>query len=110
MKWGTKYFQASSSQESYNTSGYQVSADLDDVEFYWEKSQLDLDAVSRPGNDTPFSTRPFDDLEMGESAENPLCSTKRKTKRILLQQQQHQSLRDQDDTLLCWEVVQLERE
>ena len=39
------------------TSGYQVSAYLDVVEFYWENDQLDpdLDAVFRPGIDTPFS-------------------------------------------------------
>ena len=36
-------------QEGLDTSGYQVSADLDDVEFYWENDQLDVDAVFRPG-------------------------------------------------------------
>ena len=38
-------------------------------------------------------------------------STKRKTKRTLLQQQQqHQSLRDQHDPLHCWQFVHLEQE
>ena len=37
-----------------DTSGYQV-ADLDDVELYWEKSQFDVDAVFRPGIDSPFA-------------------------------------------------------
>ena len=56
-----------------NTSGYQVSADLDDVDFYFEKDQLDVNAVFRPGIDTPFSPTAFDDLEMGSlSAENPI--------------------------------------
>ena len=32
-------------QEGLDTSGYQVSADLDDVEVYWENDQLDEDAV-----------------------------------------------------------------
>ena len=35
-------------QEGLDTSGYQVSAHLDDVEFYWENDQLDVDAVFRP--------------------------------------------------------------
>ena len=52
-------------QKGLDTSGYQVSADLDDVELYWEKDQLDLDAVSGPGIDTHFSATALDDLEMG---------------------------------------------
>ena len=59
-------------KEGLDTSGYQVSADLDDVEFYWENDQLDVDAVFRPGIDTPFSTTAFDDLEIGVSAENTI--------------------------------------
>ena len=58
------------SQEGFDTSGYQVSADLDEIEFYWENDQLDVDAVFRPGIDTTFSPTAFDDLEMGGSAEN----------------------------------------
>ena len=49
-------------------SGYQVSADLVDVEFYWENDQQD--AVFRPGIDILFSPTAFDDLEKGGSAEN----------------------------------------
>ena len=60
-------------QEGLYKSGYQVSADLDVVEFYWENDRLDVDAVFRPGIDTPFPPTAFDDLEMGGgSAENPL--------------------------------------
>ena len=60
-------------KEGLDTSGYQVSADLDNVEFYWEYDQLDVDALFRPGIDTPFSPTAFDDLEMGgSSAENPI--------------------------------------
>ena len=55
-----------------DTSVYQVSADLEDVEFYWEKDQLDVDAVVGPGIDTAFSATAFDDLEMGGSAENSI--------------------------------------
>ena len=57
-------------QVGLDTSGYQVSADLDDVKLYWEKDQLDVDAVFRPDVDTPFSPTAFYDLKMGGSAEN----------------------------------------
>ena len=53
-----------------DTSGYQVFADLNDVEFCWENDQLHVDAVFRPGIDTLFSPTALDDLEMGGSAEN----------------------------------------
>ena len=36
-----------------DTSSYQVS-DLEDIEFNWENSQLEMDAVFRPGTNTPF--------------------------------------------------------
>ena len=49
-----------------------MSADLDDVDFYWEKDQVDLDAVFRPAIDTSVSPTAGDDLEMGSSAENPI--------------------------------------
>ena len=65
--------------QDLDTSGYQVSSDLDDVEFYWEKDQLDVDAVSRPGIDTPFSPTTFDDLEMGGSAETPPSARRKGT-------------------------------
>ena len=49
-------------QEGLDTSGYQLSAaDLDDVEFYWKKDQLGVDAVFRPDIDTFFSPTAFDD-------------------------------------------------
>ena len=58
--------------QDLDTSSYQVS-DLEDIEFNWENSQLDMDAVFRPGIDTPFSPTVFDDLLMGDgSVENPI--------------------------------------
>ena len=58
--------------QDLDTSSYQVS-DLEDIVFKWENSQLDLDAVFRPGIDTPFSPTTFDDLLMGDgSVENPI--------------------------------------
>ena len=38
--------------QDLDTSSYQVS-DLEDIEFNWENSQLEMDAVFRPGIDTP---------------------------------------------------------
>ena len=58
--------------QDLNTSSYQVS-DIEDKEFNWENSQFDMDAVFRPGIDTPFSPTTFDDLLMGDgSVENPI--------------------------------------
>ena len=58
--------------QDLDTSSYQVS-DLEDIEFNWENSHLDMDAVFRPGRDTPFSPTTFDDLLMGDgSVENPI--------------------------------------
>ena len=57
--------------QDLDTSSYQVS-NLENIEFNWEDSQLDTDAVFRPGIDTPFSPTTFDDLSMGASVENPL--------------------------------------
>ena len=55
-----------------DTTIFQVS-DLEDIEFNLENSQLDMDAVFRPGIDTPFSPTTFDDLLMGDgSVENPI--------------------------------------
>ena len=56
--------------QDLDTSSYQVS-DLEDMEFNWENSELD--AVFRPGIDTPFSPTVFEDLLMGDgSVENPI--------------------------------------
>ena len=58
--------------QDLDTSSYQVS-DLEDIEFNWEDSQLDMDAVFRPGIDTPFSPTAFDDLLMGDgTVGNPI--------------------------------------
>ena len=54
------------------TSQYQVSANLDNVEFYWENDWLEEDAVFRPGINTLSSPAAFDNLEKGGSAENSI--------------------------------------
>ena len=66
--------------QDLHTSSYQVS-DLEDIEFNWENSQLDMDAVFRQGIDTPFSPTTFDDLLMGDgSVENPIVLDEEKDK------------------------------
>ena len=55
--------------QDLDTSSYQV-FDLEDIEFNWENSQLDMDAVFRPGTDTHFSPTTFDDFSMKGSVEN----------------------------------------
>ena len=49
-------------------------SDLDNIEYFWEKPQMELDVVYIPGIDSPFSPTACNDLEMGEggSFENPI--------------------------------------
>ena len=65
--------------QDLDTSSYQMS-DLEDMVFNWENSQLDMDAVFRPGIDTPFSTTIFDDLSLAGSVENPIVLDKEEDK------------------------------
>ena len=65
--------------QDLDASSYQVS-DLEDIEFNWENSQLDMDAVFRPGTDTPFPPTTFDDLLMEGSVENPIVLDKEEDK------------------------------
>ena len=66
--------------QDLGTSSYQVS-DLEDIEFNREDSQLDMDAVFRPGIDTPFSPTKFDDLWMGDgSVGNPIVLDEKEDK------------------------------
>ena len=58
--------------QQMDTSGYQVTADLDDVEFYWENVPLVVEAVLRPGVDALVSSTAFEDLEMGGLAGSPI--------------------------------------
>ena len=46
--------------------------DLEDIEFKWENSHLDMDAVFRPGIDTPFSPITIEDLSTEGSVEKPI--------------------------------------
>ena len=57
--------------QDLDTSSYPVS-DLEDIDFNWEDSELDMDAMFRPGIDTPFSPTTFDDLSIVGSVENPI--------------------------------------
>ena len=62
-----------------DTCSYQVS-DLEDIESNWEYSQLDLDAVFRPGKESFFSPTTFDDFPMEGSVENPIVLDKKEDK------------------------------
>ena len=52
-----------------DTSAYQVS-DADDTEVYWQIDQLEVKIVFGSGIDISFSPTPFNNSEMGGSAEN----------------------------------------
>ena len=57
--------------QDLDTSSYQVS-DLEDIEFNWENSQLEMDVMFRPSIDTPFSPTKIDDLSKEGSVESPI--------------------------------------
>ena len=69
--------------QDLDTSSYQMT-DLEDTEFNWEISQLEIDAVVRPGIDTLFSPTTFDDLYMEWSVENPIVLDKKEDNRNAL--------------------------
>ena len=57
--------------QDLDTSSYQLT-DLDGIVFNWKNSQMDMNAVFRPGIHTPFCPGTFDDLSMEGSVENPI--------------------------------------
>ena len=65
--------------QDLDTSSYQVS-DLEDIEFNWENLLLDMDAVFRPGIDTPFSPTTIEDSSMEGSVENPIVLDEKEDK------------------------------
>jgi len=65
--------------QDLDTSRYQVS-DLDDIEFNWEDSQLDMDAVFRPGINTPFLQQHLTIYRWGEQLKNPIVLDKEQDK------------------------------
>ena len=94
-------FSSVGAQKGLDTSGYQVSAVLDDVEFYWEMinwmKTLSLDQALT----LFFHQQCLTTWRWEVQQKTPFCSTKRKTKRTLLLLQQHQSLRDQHDPCIA---------
>ena len=67
--------------QDFDTSSYQVS-DLEDMEFNWENSQLEMDAVFRTGIDTPFAPTTSNNLLMRDgSVENPIVLDKEEDKK-----------------------------
>ena len=97
-------------QEGWDTIGYQVSADLDYVEFSRENDQLDIDAVLWLGIVTFFSPTAFDDLEMGDSADNPILLDEEEDK----ENSPHTTTTPVSERptrpLHCWVVVHSEQE
>ena len=79
--------------QDLDTSSYQVS-DLEYTEFNWDNSQLEMDAVFRPGIDTPYSPTIFDDLLMGDgSVENPIVLDEEEDKENAPPPSTHESVR-----------------
>ena len=95
--------------QDLDTSSYQIS-DLEDIEFNWVNSQLDLDAVFRPDIDTPFSPTTFDDLLMGDgSVENPIVLDEEEVKENAPPPTTPESVRPTEPSG-CREVALLEQE
>ena len=93
-----------------DTSSYQVS-DLEDIEFNWENPKLDMDAVFRPGIDTPFLQQHLTIYwRVMDHLKTPLCWTKRKARRMLLLLHQHPSLSSPPNLPGCREVLLMEHE
>ena len=57
--------------QDFDTSSYDTT-EREDIEFNWQNSQLDMDAVFRLDIDIPFSPTFFVDLSMEGSVENPI--------------------------------------
>ena len=93
--------------QDLDTSSYQVS-DLEDTEFNWENSQLDMDAVFSPGIDTPFLQLQSTIYRWRDQLKTPLCWTKRKRRRML--PHQHWSLSVPRNLPSCREIALLQQE
>ena len=65
--------------QDLETSNCQVS-DLEDIEFNWENSQMDMDAVFRPSIDTQFSPITIGDFSLEGSVENPIVLDEKEDK------------------------------
>ena len=63
------------------TSRYELS-ELEEIEFFYGNRQVELDAVFRPGIDSPLSPTAFNDSERGEkgSCENPFVLDEKEEK------------------------------
>ena len=80
-----------------DTSRCQVS-DLDDVEFYWQNNQPDVDDLCRQGIGTPFDQQRLMTWRWEAQEKTPFSSTKKRTRTLL---QKLQSPKNQPNTL-CW--------
>ena len=89
--------------QDMDTSGFEVS-DRGDVELYWEKYQLDIDADFRPSTDTPFSLLILTVLRSVAWLKTRFWLTKFRTRRnFFLLTQQLQFPRNQPNPLCWWD-------
>ena len=56
----------------HNVSSDFVPSVLDGIQFHWENPNIDMDAVYRPGIDTPFSPSLFENIPVAGSADYPI--------------------------------------
>ena len=49
-----------------------VPSDFDDIQFYWQNPNIDMDALYRPSIDTPFSPSLFENIPVAGSADYPI--------------------------------------
>ena len=64
-----------------DTSGYQWS-DLDDVEFYWEDDQLDVDVSLDRALLTPFHQQRLTTWRLEVEQKTPFCSMTKRTREL----------------------------
>ena len=93
--------------QDFDTSSYQTT-DLEVIDFNWENSQLETDAVFRPGVDTPFLQLSLTIYPWRDQMKTLLCWTKRKTRRML-RLHQHPCMSDPRNISGCTEVVFLSK-
>ena len=69
--------------QDLDTSSYHIS-DLEDLEFNWENSQLDMEAVFRPTIDTPFLQLQITIFRRRDQLKIPIVLDEEEDKRMLL--------------------------
>ena len=71
---------SSKGAQSKRTSGYRMS-ELEDIGFHWESPNLSLNAVFRPGIDTPTASLKFNGFDIVSMAESPILIDEKQDKK-----------------------------